>query len=50
MRTVRDLVQDTAAELSEKLNFVYDFEQAENSVRFLRHVKELPADAQEIYS
>ncbi len=44
------LFQNTAAELSQKQNFVYDFEQAENSLRFLHHVRKLPADAKKIYS
>lgn len=44
-----DLFQSTAVELSKKMKFVYDFEQAENSLGFLQHVKGLPADAKEIY-
>lgn len=44
-----DLFQSTAVELSQKQKFVYDFEQAENSLRFLHHVRKLPADAKEIY-
>lgn len=44
-----DLFQSTAVELCQKQNFVYDFKQAENSLRFLRHVRKLPADAKEIY-
>ena len=44
-----DLFQSTAVELSKKYKFVYNFEQAENSLRFLQHVKQLPADAKEIY-
>lgn len=44
-----DLFQDTAVELGKRMNFVYDFVQAENSLRFLQHVRELPADAKEIY-
>lgn len=44
-----ELFQDTAVELSKKQNFVYDFEQAENSLNFLQHVRKLPANAKEIY-
>lgn len=44
-----DLFQSTAVELSKKQKFVYDFEQAENSLSFLHHVKKLPANAKEIY-
>ena len=44
-----DLFQGTAAELSERKRFVYDFEQAKNSLSFLQHVRKLPADAKEIY-
>lgn len=44
-----DLFQSTAVELSKKQKFVYDFEQAENSLRFLHHVRKLPSDAKEIY-
>lgn len=44
-----DLFQSTATELSKNQNFVYDFDQAKNSLSFLQHIKELPADAQEIY-
>ena len=44
-----DLFQSTAVELSKKQKFVYDFEQAENSLSFLQHVRKLPANAKEIY-
>ena len=44
-----DLFQSTAVELSKKQKFVYDFEQAENSLIFLHHVRKLPANAKEIY-
>ena len=44
-----DLFQNTAISISEKQNFSYDYEMAKNSVGFLHHVKELPADAKEIY-
>lgn len=44
-----DLFQSTAVELSKKQKFVYDFEQAENSLHFLQHVRKLPANAKEIY-
>lgn len=44
-----ELFQDTALELSTKKNFVYDFEQAKNSLRFLQHVRKLPANAKEIF-
>ena len=44
-----DLFQGTAAELSKRKRFVYDFEQAQNSLSFLQHVRKLPADAKEIY-
>lgn len=44
-----DLFQDAAVEISEKKNFSYDKRQAENSLKFLYHVKELPWDAKEIY-
>ncbi len=44
-----DLFQNTALELSTRQKFVYNLEQAENSLNFLRHVRQLPADAKEIY-
>lgn len=44
-----DLFQSTAVELSKKQKFAYDFEQAENSLSFLRHVRKLPDNAKEIY-
>ena len=44
-----DLFQNTAVELSRKQKFTYDFEQAENSLSFLQHVRKLPANAKEIY-
>lgn len=44
-----DLFQSTAVELSKKQKFVYDFEQAENSLSFLHLVRKLPANAKEIY-
>ena len=44
-----DLFQRTAVELSKKQKFVYDFEQAENSLSFLQHVRKLPSNAKEIY-
>ena len=44
-----DLFQGTAVELSETKNFIYDSEQAKNSLSFLQHVRKLPANAKEIY-
>ena len=44
-----DLFQNTAVELSRKQKFTYDFEQAENSLSFLQHVRKLSANAKEIY-
>ena len=44
-----DLFQGTAAELSKRKKYVYDFEQAKNSLSFLQHVRKLPANAKEIY-
>lgn len=44
-----DLFQSTAVELSKKQKFVYDFEQAENRLNFLQHVRKLPVNAKEIY-
>ena len=44
-----DLFQRTAAELSKRKKFVYNFEQAKNSLSFLQHVRKLPANAKEIY-
>lgn len=44
-----DLFQSTAVELSQKQKFIYDFDQAENSLGFLQHVRKLPVDAKEIY-
>lgn len=44
-----DLFQSTAVELGKRKNFLYDFEQAKNSLVFLQHVRKLPADAKEIY-
>lgn len=44
-----DMFQETAIEVSRKLNFDYNYKEAENSRSFLNHVKELPAYAKEIY-
>lgn len=44
-----DLFQNIALEVAQKQGFAYDFVEAENSLSFLKHVKELPADAEEIY-
>lgn len=44
-----DMFQKTAIEVSKKLNFDYDLEEAKNSRSFLEHIKALPADATDIY-
>lgn len=44
-----DLFQITAVMLSENLHFVYDYEQAGNSLEFLKHIRMLPSEAKEIY-
>lgn len=43
------LFQKTAEELSEKNKFTYDCRQAENSLSYLKHIRRLPSDAEEIY-
>ena len=43
-----DLFQNIAVEFSKKMNFSYDFQQAENSLLFLKKIRILPADAREI--
>lgn len=43
------LFQRIALEVSEKLGFHYNMAEADNSRRFLEHVKTLPRDAEEIY-
>ncbi len=47
--TMCGLFHETAAEFGQKLNFVYDYKEAENSLKYLEHVRYLPADAKEIY-
>lgn len=44
-----DLFQEIAVEVSEKMNFAYDYTEAVNSRKYLEDVRNLPADAQEIY-
>ena len=44
-----DLFREIAMEISEKMNFTYDYMQAANSRKYLEDVKNLPADAKEIY-
>lgn len=44
-----DLFHNVALELGTKFDFAYDVEEAENSRKFLEHVRELPADAEEVY-
>ena len=42
------LFQQTAIDFANEMHFQYNFEEAENSRKFLEHVKELPKDATEI--
>lgn len=44
-----DLFHETALELSEKMNFTYNREEAQNSRFYLEHVKQLPKDANKIF-
>jgi len=44
-----DLFNEIAKEVAEKMNVRYNETEAENSLGFLRHVSQLPADAREIY-
>ncbi len=44
-----ELFEEIAMEVSGKLNFTYDLVEAENSKRYLKHVRKLPSDAEEIY-
>ena len=44
-----ELFQEIEKEVSGKLGLVYDREEAENSFGYLKHVRELPADAREVY-
>lgn len=43
-----ELFQNTAVELAEELGFAYNLEEAEKSLSFLKHVKDLPKDAEEV--
>ena len=44
-----DLFQEVAGQLSQQLNLTYDWQEATNSRLFLDHIRQLPADASEIY-
>jgi len=44
-----DLFNKISLELSKKSNFTYNMTEAENSLNFLKHVKDLPKNAKEIY-
>ena len=44
-----ELFEEIAMEVSGKLNLTYDLVEAENSKRYIKHVRELPSDAEEIY-
>lgn len=44
-----DLFHETARELERCLGYTYDLEEAEASYGFLKHVKALPRDAEEIF-
>lgn len=43
-----ELFDRTAREVGEKLGFTYNAVEAENSLAFLKHVRELPKDAKEV--
>lgn len=43
------LCQDVAQQVSHVLAFSYDKKEAQNSYRYLEHIRHLPPDAQEIY-
>lgn len=47
--TMCDLVDEIAVEVAEKLKFIYNQAEAENSRDYLLHVKHLPKDAAELY-
>ena len=44
-----ELFQEVADEVSEKMEFEYDKEEADNSLGYLKHVRELPKNAREVY-
>lgn len=44
-----ELFREIAGEVSERLGLIYDREEADNSLGYLKHVRELPGDAKEIY-
>lgn len=44
-----ELFKDAAKEVSARLGFSYDLENEKNSMTFLKHVKDLPGDAEEIF-
>lgn len=45
-----DLFQEVAKDVSQKMNFTYNQEEADNSLKFLEKVQMLPKGAKEIYS
>lgn len=47
--TACELFDETAAETAEKLGYTYDTTEARNSFDYLKHVKNLPCDAKEVY-
>ena len=44
-----DMFHSTAIELSGNMNFSYDYMKAKNCLSFLKHVRQLPADAERVY-
>lgn len=43
------LFHDTALEISKKMNLFYDLTEEQNSRNYLKHIRNLPTDAKEIY-
>lgn len=44
-----ELFQEVADEVCEKMEFEYDKKEADNSLGYLKHVRELPEDASGVY-
>ena len=47
--SMMDLFDETAKQVADQMHFTYDAKQAQNSLNFVRHIRELSPDAKEIY-
>lgn len=46
---VCEIFEEIAPKVGEKLNYTYDYDEGKRSFEYIKHIKELPEDAKEIY-